>query len=571
MARKPLGKAQPLVEDAERLIAELRDAVRAGQVLTGASETRPYRAGYRVGVGTALAVVRPGTLLELWRAAQACVRHQAIIILQAANTGLTGGSSPFGSYDRGVVVISTLRLDAVYPSEDGKAAICLAGSTLTKLAQVIAPFDRMPHSVIGSSCIGASVVGGICNNSGGALVRRGPAFTRHALFARVGADGTLQLVNHLGRNLGVDPEDILGRLDAGDLGTPEVSKEFSAERMGDYVQHIRQKVSSPARYNADERGLYEASGCAGKLIVFAVQVPTFPTPQREQTFLVTTDDPTQLGALRRSILSELTTLPSTCEYLDRNARNLAALYGRDVCHMLALFGAGAMPKILRAQKWLDVIGQRFGLGSSVSARLSQAISHFTPHPLPANLRQRIDQHEHALIITTDDDGIVPLDALIKRASIGDSMEYTLLKNEEAAAAFRLRFATAGATVRIQEMSRQPAGLAALDIALPRDTIEWAFVLPEQLEEKVMAKAAYGHFLCHVFHLDYVLQPGVDKESFEQDVKALVEERGGRMPAEHNFGHLYEAPASVADFYRSLDPTNTLNPGIGKTSRAREWE
>ncbi|MFC3217356.1 hypothetical protein [Comamonas sp. JC664] len=50
----------------------------------------------------------------------------------------------------------------------------LPGPTLDKLEQVLAPLGREPHSVIGSSCIGASVLGGICNNSGGSLVRRGP-------------------------------------------------------------------------------------------------------------------------------------------------------------------------------------------------------------------------------------------------------------------------------------------------------------------------------------------------------------------------------------------------------------
>ena len=32
----------------------------------------------------------------------------------------------------------------------------------------------------------------------------------------------------------------------------------------------------------------------------------------------------------------------------------------------------------------------------------------------------------------------------------------------------------------------------------------------------------------------------------------------------------EAEQVVKDFYRELDPTNTFNPGIGKTSKARGW-
>lgn len=40
--------------------------------------------------------------------------------------------------------------------------------------------------MIGSSCIGASVIGGVCNNSGGSLVKRGPAYTEMALYAQLG-------------------------------------------------------------------------------------------------------------------------------------------------------------------------------------------------------------------------------------------------------------------------------------------------------------------------------------------------------------------------------------------------
>ena len=48
----------------------------------------------------------------------------------------------------------------------------------------------------------------------------------------------------------------------------------------------------------------------------------------------------------------------------------------------------------------------------------------------------------------------------------------------------------------------------------------------------------------------------------------LEARGAKFPAEHNVGHLYEAEPVVKDFHRQLDPTNTFNPGIGKTSKRR---
>lgn len=46
---------------------------------------------------------------------KACVTADKIILMQAANTGLTEGSTPNGNdYDRDVVIISTLRLDKLH-------------------------------------------------------------------------------------------------------------------------------------------------------------------------------------------------------------------------------------------------------------------------------------------------------------------------------------------------------------------------------------------------------------------------------------------------------------------------
>ena len=48
---------------------------------------------------------------------KACVTADKIILMQAANTGLTEGSTPNGNdYDRDIVIISTLRLDKLHRS-----------------------------------------------------------------------------------------------------------------------------------------------------------------------------------------------------------------------------------------------------------------------------------------------------------------------------------------------------------------------------------------------------------------------------------------------------------------------
>jgi D-lactate dehydrogenase len=52
--------------------------------------------------------------------------------------------------------------------------------------------------------------------------------------------------------------------------------------------------------------------------------------------------------------------------------------------------------------------------------------------------------------------------------------------------------------------------------------------------------------------------------------ATFDARGAEYPAEHNVGHEYFAKADLKAFYKELDPTNTFNPGIGKTSKCKHW-
>jgi D-lactate dehydrogenase len=49
---------------------------------------------------------------------------------------------------------------------------------------------------------------------------------------------------------------------------------------------------------------------------------------------------------------------------------------------------------------------------------------------------------------------------------------------------------------------------------------------------------------------------------------ILDERRTEYPAEHNVGHLYYAKPSLVNHYRSLDPSNSFNPGIGHRSVVR---
>ena len=63
--------------------------------------------------------------------------------MQAANTGLTGGSTPFGKdYDRSIVIINTLRINSIQVIENGKQIIALPGSSLYDLENKLKPLRK---------------------------------------------------------------------------------------------------------------------------------------------------------------------------------------------------------------------------------------------------------------------------------------------------------------------------------------------------------------------------------------------------------------------------------------------
>lgn len=555
-----------------KLLTQLRDAVGRTHVLTGDRATRRYRKGYRFGDGPVVAVVRPGTLLELWRVLQVVVAAGRIVLMQAANTGLTGGSTPDGEgYDRGIVLVSTRRLTGVQLLDGGRQIVCLPGATLDVLEKRLAPLGREPHSVIGSSCIGASVLGGVCNNSGGALVRRGPAYTELALYAQLGEDGTLRLVNHLGIALGDTPDEILSRLQAADYGADDVAHD-PAQAASDphYADHVRQvDAPTPARYNADPSRLHEASGCAGRLAVFAVRLDTFEK-EDASVFYIGSNDPDDLTGVRRHLLTAFERLPIAGEYLHRDAFDIGDRYGKDTFLLIDRFGTDKVPAAFALKSRMDGWCERFGM-PGLADRVLQSLTAMLPDHVPPRLRVYRDRYEHHLLLKVSTRDAAATRAFLDGFFSEREGDFFACDADEGRKAFLLRFAVAGAAVRYRAVyAAQVQDIVALDVALRRDDRDWVETLPEEVATTMVARLYYGHFFCHVFHQDYIVKKGVDPLAVEHRLWDLLDARGAEYPAEHNVGHLYRAKPALAAFYRALDPTNTFNPGIGQTSKCHHW-
>ncbi len=559
------------------LISSLKAVVGEKYVLTRESRTAYYRSGFRSGFGGAAAVVFPATLLEQWQVLQACVDANCAIIMQATKTGLTEGSCPSGfDYDRDVVVINVTRIKKIILLDGGKQVLAFPGATLHELEKVLKPLGRAPHSVIGSTTIGATIVGGIANNAGGALCKRGSSYTELSLFGQVNEDGKLNLVDHLGiKNLGDTPKEIFARLEKGDIPVEDLEgfDMLASDRgYGDRIRDLDAEV--PNRYNADPERLFEVSGSAGKVAAFAVRVDTYPVAERKQVFMLGSDDPEDFAILRKHILTQFKDLPDMCEYMNRGIFDTAERYGKDVFLLIKHLGTEKLPKAYALKSSAEYFLNKIPfLPKFLPDLFLYYVSRLFPQHLPKRLLEYRDRFEYYLILSMSDGGIDEARTYLEEEwGKIDGVDFFECNEEEQQAALLHRFAAAGAAIRYQNLNQKTTEeVLALDIALLGHDAEWVEELPEDITEHLDLALYYGHFMCHVFHQDYIFRKGTDTEAMKKKMLEFLDAKGAKYPAEHNVGHMYEADSTLEDFYESLDPTNTFNPGIGKTSKRRRVE
>ena len=544
-------------------------------VITSKWGKEPFNKGWRYGGGDAVAVIKPGTLLEIWKVLQICVKHDIIVIMQAANTGLTGGSTPFGNdYDRPIVIINTLRVNSIQLINNGNQILALAGSSLYDLENKLKPLEKEPHSVIGSTSIGASIVGGVCNNSGGSLVHRGPAYTEFALYAKVNKDGKLELINELDINLGSNPEEILVNLENNNYTSSDIIKSKklgSDDKYSEIVRGIDENTA--ARFNADNRLLYSASGSAGKIAVFALRLDTYKAPKKSKVFYVGSNNQDDFWKIRREILRNFNQLPRLGDYMHRDCYDAAKKYSKDTFIVIEKLGTNFLPSLFEFKRIVDIIAEKIKfLPEKFSDKLMQFLCNFWPNHLPKKMEAFRDQFEHHWIIEMTDDGINEAEIYFKDFFKDKKGDFFICNSNEGKKAMLHRYVSASAIGRYQALNKKNIGeMMSLDIAFPRNEKNWLETLPEYINDKLELKFYYGHLFCHVFHHNYILKKGVDAKKLKKELLEIYDRRGAEYPAEHNVGHEYKAIPLLVEFYKKLDPTNFFNPGIGQTSKLKNWK
>ena len=559
----------------KNIISEIKKISGSKYIITEDWRKQPYSKGWRYGKGNAFAVVKPGTLIEIWKILELCVKEDIIIIMQAANTGLTGGSTPYGDdYERPVIVLNTMRIDDIHIINDGKQIIGLTGSTLYNLEKKLKPFKREPHSIIGSTSIGASIIGGICNNAGGSLVQRGPSYTQMALYAKINKNGKLELVNELDINLGSSPKEILTNLQNKNYKKSDIKNTGKLGSDDKYSEIIRKiNEDTPSRFNSDSRLLYGASGSAGKLAVFAVRLDTYRSPKENKVFYVGTNDPDVFWKIRRDILSKFKTLPTLGDYLHRDCYDAAKKYSKDTFLVIERLGTTFLPTLFELKRRVDILAKKLKFfPDNFSDRLMQFLSNFWPNHLPKRMENFRDLYEHHWVIEMSDEGIVEAEKYFSEIFKNQDGDYFICNEFESKKASLHRFVSASAIGRYHILNSKNHGdMMSLDIAFPRNEKNWFEKLPKEIDELLEMKLYYGHLFCHVLHQNYIVKKGVDGDELKKKLLKIYDKRGAEYPAEHNVGHEYHAKPSLLNFYKQLDPTNRFNPGIGKTTKLKDWE
>ncbi len=214
------------------------------------------------------------------------------------------------------------------------------------------------------------------------------------------------------------------------------------------------------------------------------------------------------------------------------------------------------------------------MSSSLPDKTLQFMSRLFPQHLPERMLDYRDRFEYHMILCTSDAGIQEAADYLKEkwpAAEDGTYDYFKCTENEGKKALLHRFAAGGAAGRFALMHKDTVeGILPLDVAMRRNDFDWVEKLPKEVTDKLYGTMHYGHFMCNVFHQNYLVKKGEDKAELKKLMLKFMEDKGAKLPAEHNFGHQYEADENVKAFYKKLDPTNTFNPGVGKMSKNKNF-
>jgi len=595
--------APEITEEQTALFTTLKRIVGKKNIIDGrvdSTETLPYLKGARLGRGSALYIVKPKKLKQIIEIVQQSIDAGCVVLVQGQNTGLTGGSVPRDQEDRRPTVLISMRdLDTIFPIDDGKRVVCLAGAGLATLQNFIQGYfpDRESHSILGSTFLNPTTAAGVALGSGGTQCRKGPAFTDRALYLKVIPDkfgrSVVKVVNTLGVE-GFDKEE--GELDAhlrhdGDIPmldtfVDKVSSghDYSMRKSNgtygkhsasdtDYKNRLCAHNEDVSRFNADTSGC-ECNRSEGKVLILASVHDTFQKAKSAKTFWISFDSlETALKYRREVCLKTPEDLPVSMEYLDRDSFDVIDQSGRILGNVIKTVGPSSpvVGNLWKFKLWIESLP--VAGASTFADKLLYTFNPIFPSVLPSEVMEIGKKYDHHVAITVGDyDG--SLNRFMKRmddfrkSEEGkvNVFECSSKKQESSFTAFRFIAAPAFRTWCIGTGNQG----FSVDYALPKNGGH----VPDLASGKdaPVKRMRYSHFACNVVHEDLAFAPGVDVHKQKMVLKKNVEHGcGGKLPAEHGHGTEYHAPKETLKRWQKMDPLNVMNPGVGGLSTKYKYD
>jgi D-lactate dehydrogenase len=582
-------------QEQDMVIHQLIQIVGSDNVISGMEENSTnalYLKGARLGRGRALAIVTPTSLEQAVQCLQVIVDTGCVCIPQGANTGLTGGSVPRQDNIRPSVILNMRKLDAMFPIDNGRRVVCLAGAGIATLSQNLAKWgfhDRESHSTLGSTFLNPSTAAGIAFGSGGTQLRKGPAYTDRALYVRVKGmnkwhENVLEIVNTLDIE-GLNDRDFLptnwsSPLKQLDLYARDVKNGFrrkmswtssqlpTSSRMAsdtDYATRVCQCDHSVSRFNADTRG-EDCNRSEGKVLILATVHDTFPKPKSTQSFWIAFQDlETALFFRREVCLNNPKDLPISCEYMDRDTFDVVDSAGRLLATLIKLFGVGDAIGMLWKMK-LRIEAMSWEGADLICDRILYKLNNWIPPILCPSLMDIGKSMDHHILVTVGDFGDGELSRFMQRMCVFQEQNQTKMilhpcAENELTSITAFRFVCAPA-FRTWCVGNEVQGIS-VDYALPKN----GGSIPALDDgNQPLKRLRYSHFGCNVVHEDLAYDLGVNTHLAKMHLKKQVENQcGGKLPAEHGHGIEYHAPETTKDRWMKMDPLNVMNPGIGGLS------
>jgi len=226
------------------------------------------------------------------------------------------------------------------------------------------------------------------------------------------------------------------------------------------------------------------------------------------------------------------------------------------------------------KKIIDQFASRIHfLPTHLSDKFLQFIADALPDHLPKRVSDFRYKYEHYMLLKTSDKSIQLTEELLDLITANQvDYDYIECTKSEGQDVLLHRYVAGAAPIRYSIIESKTTGdLLPLDIALPRNCTSWHQIIPSHILSQMAGSFQMGHFLCMVFHWDFVVKKGVNSTLLKDQILKILDENNAKYPAEHNVGHLYKADLGLETFYRTLDPTNSFNAGIGKTSKNKHYK